>query len=109
MIRRPPRSTLFPYTTLFRSKAMRERRRARGLRELRLIVPDARSKAVRRRVAREVAALDRSRELEALKWVEAGWGGCGRCGGGGGRARWRGRGACETRPPGVWEAPPRPP
>ena len=23
MIRRPPRSTLFPYTTLFRSKAMR--------------------------------------------------------------------------------------
>ncbi len=54
-----------------RMKAMRERRRARGLRELRLIVPDARSKAVRRRVAREVAALDRSRELEALKWIEA--------------------------------------
>jgi hypothetical protein len=26
---------------------------------------------VRRRVAREVAALDRSRELEALKWIEA--------------------------------------
>jgi hypothetical protein len=54
-----------------RMKAMRERRRARGLRELRLIVPDARSKLVRRRVAREVAALDRSRELEALKWIEA--------------------------------------
>ena len=54
-----------------RMKAMRERRRARGLRELRLIVPDARSKAVRRRVARQVAALDRSRELEALKWIEA--------------------------------------
>jgi hypothetical protein len=54
-----------------RMKAMRERRRARGLRELRLILPDARSKAVRRRVAREVAALDRSRELEALKWIEA--------------------------------------
>jgi hypothetical protein len=54
-----------------RMKAMRERRRARGLRELRLMVPDARSKAVRRRVAREVAALDRSRELEALKWIEA--------------------------------------
>src|SRR3989442_10898886 len=29
MIRRPPRSTLFPYTTLFRSAA--ERLRARGL------------------------------------------------------------------------------
>src|SRR3989454_7081776 len=26
MIRRPPRSTLFPYTTLFRSRARRERR-----------------------------------------------------------------------------------
>ena len=54
-----------------RMKAMRERRRARGLRELRLIVPDARSKTVRRRVARQVAALDRSRELDALKWIEA--------------------------------------
>src|SRR3712207_7170923 len=27
MIRRPPRSTLFPYTTLFRSPAVRDRRR----------------------------------------------------------------------------------
>src|SRR5690348_17452215 len=26
MIRRPPRSTLFPYTTLFRSERLRERR-----------------------------------------------------------------------------------
>lgn len=54
-----------------RMKTMRERRRARGLRELRLIVPDARSKLVRRRVAREVASLDPTRELEALKWIEA--------------------------------------
>jgi hypothetical protein len=52
-------------------KAMRERRRARGLRELRLVVPDARSKAVRRRVAKEVANLDRSREIDALRWIEA--------------------------------------
>src|SRR3989454_10595851 len=29
MIRRPPRSTLFPYTTLFRSQAERRRRRER--------------------------------------------------------------------------------
>jgi mRNA interferase MazF len=50
-----------------RMKAMRERRRARGLRELRLIVPDARSKVVRRRIAKEVAGLDRSRELDALE------------------------------------------
>ena len=54
-----------------RMKAMRERRRARGLKELRLVVPDARSRTVRRRVARQVAVLDRSRELEALKWIEA--------------------------------------
>jgi hypothetical protein len=54
-----------------RMKSMRERRRARGLRELRLIVPDARSKVVRRRIAKEVAGLDQSRELDALGWIEA--------------------------------------
>ena len=54
-----------------RMKDMRERRRARGLRELRLIVPDARSKAVRRRVARQVTGLDRSRELESIRWTES--------------------------------------
>ncbi len=54
-----------------RMRAMRERRRARGLRELRLIVPDARSKKVRLRIARAVAALDRSEEIAALKWIEA--------------------------------------
>src|SRR3712207_7822899 len=30
MIRRPPRSTLFPYTTLFRSRPGGERRRGQG-------------------------------------------------------------------------------
>ena len=54
-----------------RMKAMRERRRARGLRDLRLIVPDARSKAVRRRIARQVAGLERAHELEALRWIES--------------------------------------
>lgn len=54
-----------------RMKTMRERRRARGLRELRLVVPDARSKTVRKRIAREVAGLDRSRESEALLWIES--------------------------------------
>src|SRR2546426_260616 len=44
-----------------RMKAMRERRRARGLKELRLIVPDARSKTGRRRVARQVAVEPSSR------------------------------------------------
>ena len=54
-----------------RMKAMRERRRASGLRELRLVVPDARSAAVRRRVAEEVARLDTEDEEEALAWIEA--------------------------------------
>ena len=54
-----------------RMRAMRQRRRARGLRELRLVVPDARSKAVRRRIAEQVAHLDRGDEEEALKWIEA--------------------------------------
>jgi hypothetical protein len=54
-----------------RMKAMRERRRARGLRELRLVVPDARSKTVRRRVAKAVASLDATSELEAMRWIEA--------------------------------------
>lgn len=54
-----------------RMKAMRERRRVRGLRELRLVVPDARSKAVRMRVAKLVAGLDRSLELAAMRWTES--------------------------------------
>lgn len=54
-----------------RMRAMRERRRAQGLRELRLVVPDSRSKAVLRRVAKEVAALDRDAERDAMRWIEA--------------------------------------
>ena len=54
-----------------RMKAMRERRRRRGLRELRLVVPNSRLQSVRRRVAAQVARLVRSRENEALNWIEA--------------------------------------
>ena len=54
-----------------RMKKMRDRRRKHGLRELRLVVPDARSKAVRRRVAEEVARLDPQDEKEAMAWIEA--------------------------------------
>jgi hypothetical protein len=52
-------------------KAMRKRREERGLRELRLVVPDARSRAVRRRVAAQVARLGRNAERDALDWIEA--------------------------------------
>jgi hypothetical protein len=54
-----------------RMKMMRDRRRARGLREVRLVVPDARSQTVRQRVAIEVAGLDPDGERTALDWIEA--------------------------------------
>jgi hypothetical protein len=52
-------------------KEMRDRRRALGLRELRLVLPDARSPSVRQRLALEVALLGRAGENEALDWIEA--------------------------------------
>jgi hypothetical protein len=52
-------------------RLMRERRRRRGLRELRLVVPDPRLQSVRRRVAAQVARLNRDNEEDALRWIEA--------------------------------------
>src|SRR5258708_28069136 len=63
MIRRPPRSTLFPYTTLFRSRA--QHRRERPHEELvvrRLVAAEARLElrvAQRREDAPELAREDR--------------------------------------------------
>jgi len=54
-----------------RMKSMRERRAARGVREVRLTLPDARSSAVRRRIATQVAKLNPSHESEALDWIES--------------------------------------
>ena len=54
-----------------RMKMMRARRRQQGLRELRLVVPDARSEAVRNRIAAQVAKLNPDSEREALRWIEA--------------------------------------
>jgi Protein of unknown function (DUF3018) len=53
-----------------RMKTMRDRRRAQGLRELRLVLPDARSSSVKQRVAIEVARLGTTCEDEALSWIE---------------------------------------
>jgi hypothetical protein len=53
-----------------RMRRMRERRRRAGLREVRLTVPDARSSAVRSRVAEQVRRLDLRSEDEALTWIE---------------------------------------
>jgi hypothetical protein len=54
-----------------RMKMMRARRRRQGLRELRLVVPDVRSEAVRNRIAAQVAKLNPDSEREALLWIEA--------------------------------------
>lgn len=57
--------------TAERMKAMRDRRRGLGLREVRLIVPDARLKQVKSRIAQQTAALDPASEREALRWIES--------------------------------------
>ncbi len=57
--------------TAERMKAMRERRRARGVREVRLALPDSRLQSVQRRVALQVAGLRRGDEDAALAWIEA--------------------------------------
>ncbi len=54
-----------------RMKAMRARRRADGLRELRLVVPEVRSKAFRHMIAAQAAALNPEVEEEALNFIEA--------------------------------------
>lgn len=54
-----------------RMKAMRERRRLLGMREVRLNLPDARAALVRKRIARQVALLGKAHEDEALSWIEA--------------------------------------
>jgi hypothetical protein len=54
-----------------RMKMMRQRRRARGLRELRIVVADPRERAVRRRMVKQVAGLKLCHERDALQWIES--------------------------------------
>ena len=54
-----------------RMKMMRARRRRQGLRELRLVIPDPRSEAVRNRIAAQVARLNPDSERDAILWIEA--------------------------------------
>src|SRR5256885_8445057 len=63
MIRRPPRSTLFPYTTLFRSLGARPRRDARALRKF-LLPLRARALARARQGPEERTAARRSRSAQ---------------------------------------------
>jgi len=55
-----------------RMRTMRAPPRRHALRELRLVVPDARSEAVRNRIAAQVATLNPESECDALLWIEAG-------------------------------------
>src|SRR5688572_31756975 len=57
MIRRPPRSTLFPYTTLFRSRESPHRARRRAPARQRHAAPARRAPALRRAPDRRPAAL----------------------------------------------------
>ena len=54
-----------------RMKAMRNRRGERGVRELRLNVPDARLQSVKDRIAAQSALLSVESEAEAMAWIEA--------------------------------------
>src|SRR3712207_9537631 len=108
MIRRPPRSTLFPYTTLFRSALERDRRRAGTLDALETL----------RRVAAHAAVAGRARRRRAALRALLGPAGHlaaqrrGRGPRGAAAARPRGRaGAEQAAPPAqrTRRAPPRPP
>lgn len=54
-----------------RMRSMRQRRRAQGLREVRLVAPDARDPGVRARIAEQIKRLDPHDEDEAMRWIEA--------------------------------------
>jgi hypothetical protein len=58
-------------TAADRMKAMRERRKQLGYREIRLRTSDVRLASVRRRLAEQVARLTPQSESDALLWIEA--------------------------------------
>src|SRR3712207_7509129 len=71
MIRRPPRSTLFPYTTLFRSVVRPERRGGRGVRPGRRRRPGRgardRARAPRRRL--QPRSEEHTSELQSRQYL----------------------------------------
>jgi hypothetical protein len=52
-------------------KSMRDRRRAQGLREVRLVGLDPRDPAVRAQIAEQIRRLNPRDEEEAMRWIEA--------------------------------------
>src|SRR2546425_3754580 len=67
MIRRPPRSTLFPYTTLFRSSPRQQDRGGRGRRAPGLRGQGARGERPRRR--RRERSEEHTSELQSLAYL----------------------------------------
>src|SRR5260370_13048175 len=65
MIRRPPRSTLFPYTTLFRSRADRLRDRQLGVGPRRSPVDHPRGGAHAHRVSAHLRSEEHTSELQS--------------------------------------------
>ena len=60
-----------PASPAERMRALRLRRRSRGTREIRIVLPDARSEKVRTRVADSVSRLNRAHETDAQRWIES--------------------------------------
>src|SRR5260370_20475275 len=67
MIRRPPRSTLFPYTTLFRSLAVKVRSRRGGERELKWKIGSRQEISYEVKDLDQVTAQQRARRTAWLK------------------------------------------
>ena len=65
------RNTLRMPSPAERKRATPRRRRKRAAGGLHLAIPDSRSPSVRKRIAAQVARLDRVQEDEALRWIEA--------------------------------------
>src|SRR2546427_8184426 len=65
MIRRPPRSTLFPYTTLFRSAKQSRREVAEGVLEITLLVTRLVTPEVRRLRPKQLRSEEHTSELQS--------------------------------------------
>src|SRR2546430_8074002 len=65
MIRRPPRSTLFPYTTLFRSRGVRHHGDLADARELRQRMPLRRCRVRQRRECGDERSEEHTSELQS--------------------------------------------
>src|SRR2546423_9541695 len=69
MIRRPPRSTLFPYTTLFRSTPSRGRRRDQLYPGFSLTPPVASTRLSAAQPTREWRSEEHTSELQSLAYL----------------------------------------